>query len=218
MKIRYFVYIILFLILSFILNITLYFFSDTYRNFLKSLKSEKQDIKQNINKVEKNETNFVKKKKVVKSKSENDKKDNIKVEYKEKVLDISETKIEKEILKKFREYSLKKLELHPRLFDLTSEYPDDYIEYYSEYLTIYFFWNKPYSDIKDIFNVLSYELPFSINEVNNFWDKSFYINLKDEFKDDNIRFVFTYKTRTIGIKVNKKFYDMVKIKLQNLKK
>jgi len=51
---------------------------------------------------------------------------------------------------------------------LTDEYPDNYFEYYSKDLTLYLFPTKNYNDIKGIFNVLSYDLPFSINEINNF--------------------------------------------------
>jgi hypothetical protein len=60
------------------------------------------------------------------------------------------------------------MEVNANLFDLTNEYPDEYLEYYSKDLTLYFFTTKRYTDLKDIFNVLSEELPFDINEINNF--------------------------------------------------
>lgn len=135
-----------------------------------------------------------------------------------KIENVEVTNTEKEFLNKFKGYDLILLELHTRLFDLTSEYPDDYKEYYSEYLSIYFFWNKPYGELKDIFNVLTYELPFSIKEVNNFWLKSFYINLNEEFDDWFIRIIILYKNRTVWIKIHKNVYDDIKSKLVNLEK
>jgi hypothetical protein len=60
------------------------------------------------------------------------------------------------------------LEINSNLFDLTDEYPDNYFEYYSKDLTLYIFPTKTYTDLYDIFSVLSNELPFSLKEVNNF--------------------------------------------------
>ncbi len=234
MQLRYFIYVVLFLVLSFILNISFYFFSSSYREFLKNIKEDKiekteqatkkleskSEIITNWEKIsyvnnEKKENNNEQKK--LKQKDKNLNLDELKVEYKPIIEKIKETNIEKSFLNKFKEYRLKKLELHPRLFDLTTEYPDEYIEYYSEYLTIYFFWNKPYEDLKDIFQVLTYELPFSINEVNNFWNKSFYINLDNEFQDNQIRIVLSYKNRTFWLKMSKEVYPLIKEKLMRLK-
>jgi hypothetical protein len=53
--------------------------------------------------------------------------------------DIKLTNIEKNILGSFKKYSLKEVELHSRLFDLTDEYPDKYFEYYGKDITLYFF-------------------------------------------------------------------------------
>ncbi len=233
MQLRYFIYIIWFLIISFLLNIFFYFISSDYRNFLKEIKSDnvwkiqviyntwktiwnnKSNNQKEANSIiidEKN-INNVDKKSYIDTGDTEDKK----VIYSQVVGEIKETKIEKDILNKFREFKLKKLELHPRLFDLTTEYPNKYIEYYSEYLTLYFFGNEPYEKLKDVFNVLTYELPFSINEVNNFWNKSFYINLNKDFNDNQIRIVFLYKNRTFWVKVSKKLYSIVKEKLERLK-
>jgi len=215
MQLRSFIYIILFLVISFLLNIFFYFISWDYRHFLKEIKSDdtiKNNISYNTWKIIKN-INNTNKKSYAKLNNDEDKK----VIYNQVIGKIKETKIEKDILNKFKEFKLKKLELHPRLFDLTTEYPNEYIEYYSEYLTLYFFWNEPYDKLKDIFNVLTYELPFSINEVNNFWNKSFYINLNKDFNDNQIRIVFLYKNRTFWLKVSKKLYSIVKEKLERLK-
>jgi len=211
------IYVIFFLIASFSLNILFYFFSDSYRWFLKNLKSsdEKQDII--INKDY--DINIDKKTaKIEKTSSWTSVKSTLKnSEYLQDLPELKMTKIEDDFLLDFKEYNLKKLDLHPRLFDLTSEYPDEYYEYYSEYITLYFFGTKAYDDILDIFKTLTYELPFTINETNTFWTKSFYINLKNDFQDDSVRVVFSYKNRIFGMKIKKSVYDNVKTKITKLK-
>jgi len=232
------IYIIFFILLWFILNIFFYIFSENYRYFMQSLKYDDNKYKvddrfkikipiKEENKKQDNETIFswlkenfwenTKNKKQSKDKSEKksikNKKNNIeekKVEYIEKREDLKLTKIENNILNNFKKYKLKKVELHPRLFDLTDEYPDKYFEYYSKNITLYFFGNKSYNEIKDIFDVLSYELPFKINEVNNFWQKSFYINLNPLFEDWYIRLVIKKSNRTFWIKIKKELYNKIK--------
>lgn len=240
---RNFLYIVFFLIASFVLNIFVYYFSSDYRDFLKNIKGIENelntwdlvvntDLKVDIKSIwtKKNDENLEKENKKLEREEEyimdsssiyatwtiNKDDNSSKVEYISVIEELKMTKVEEDLLTKFREYSLKEVELHPRLFDLTSEYPDNYFEYYSDYLTLYFFGNKPYINIKDIFDVLTYELPFTVNEVNNFWDKSFYINLKEDFQDDMIRIVFLYKNRTIWVKVKKDFYSHIKEKLESL--
>ncbi|MDD3646749.1 MAG: hypothetical protein PHH06_05095 [Candidatus Gracilibacteria bacterium] len=240
---RNFLYIVFFLIASFVLNIFVYYFSSDYRDFLKNIKGIENelntgdlvvntDLKVDIKSIgtKKNDENLEKENKKLEREEEyimdsssiyatgtiNKDDNSSKVEYISVIEELKMTKVEEDLLTKFREYSLKEVELHPRLFDLTSEYPDNYFEYYSDYLTLYFFGNKPYINIKDIFDVLTYELPFTVNEVNNFGDKSFYINLKEDFQDDMIRIVFLYKNRTIGVKVKKDFYSHIKEKLESL--
>ncbi len=228
MQVKYLLYIVLFLVSSFLLNILFYFVSPDYRNFLKDIKSDektqsnlvKVDFKKDIK--NKNIIDNTNNKKISIINDKNNIKNIksftwVKVEYNSNIWPIKETNIEREFLKRFKEYNLKKLELHPRLFGLTTEYPNEYIEYYSEYLTVYMFWNEQYSKLKDIFKVLTYELPFSINEVNNFWTKSFYINLNNNFQDNQIRIVLLYKNRTFWLKIAKDVYPLVKAKLSRLK-
>lgn len=241
------IYIIFFIVLGFLLNISFYYFSSSYRDFLKLLEGEQSIISNsdkvyiaydvNIEDIEKKQKNdTIVQKKDVNNKLDNtikDAKDKVKrldedkiqvwtwvqeskVEYKTDREELKITKIEEEILKLFSSYKLKELELHPRLFDLTSEYPDKYFEYYVEGLNVYFFGNKPYYEIKDVFSVLTYELPFNIKEVNNFWDKSFYINLSESFVDDNTRFIMQYKNRTFGFKVKKDIYPDLRDKLNKI--
>lgn len=126
------------------------------------------------------------------------------------------TKIEEEVLNKFKKYNLKKVEFHNRLFGLTSEYPDKYEEYYNQNFTLYLFWNKHYDELKDIFKVLTYELPISLNEVNNFWKKSFYINLNELFTDNYVRIILEYKNRTFWLKIKKDYYNKIKNNLAQI--
>jgi len=140
--------------------------------------------------------------------------DNKEIEQKFEFINFREkiklTNIENNILKSLKKYKLKNVELHSRLFDLTWEYPDEYFEYFWKDITIYFFWNKPYNEIKDIFDVLTYELPFKINEVNNFGTNSFYINLDWLFEDNYIRLVIKKSNRTFWLKIKKELYNKIK--------
>ncbi|MGB2110718.1 MAG: hypothetical protein ACPHY8_02055 [Patescibacteria group bacterium] len=97
------------------------------------------------------------------------------------------------ILSGFSQYNFEEIELTTNLFDITNEYPDDYYEFYSKDLTLYFFDTKTYGEVKDIFDVLSYDVSFDINEVNNFANSSFYINLDEDIQDNYIRIVMNYK-------------------------
>jgi len=122
------------------------------------------------------------------------------------------------ILDIFSHYSLKSIELTNNLFDLTWEYPDSYYEYYSKDLTLYFFDTKTYNQVHDVFNVLAYDLPFSVNKVNNFWNASFYINLNEDIVDNYIRLVINYKWVVFGLKIKKSEYNTVKQYLWELEK
>jgi len=208
-------YIVFFIVVSFSLNIIFYYFSGTYRTFLQNIKPEEETI--NIDKnydIDISKQDF---KKMKSSSWTSIKNTNKNSEYLQDLPKLKMTKIEDDLLLSFKEYNLKKMDLHSRLFDLTPEYPDEYYEYYSEYVTMYFFWTKPYDDILSIFETLTYELPFTINKSNIFWSKSFYINLKNDFKDDSVRIVFLYKSRIIWMKIKKTVYDNVKTKLDKLK-
>ena len=257
-----FLYIIIFLVVSFLLNILIYYVSPDYRWFLKEIKGvenieqieenkeeedwiiedrfninndytvkignvglrESESVESSIESIviekqnEELEKNLEEKiQEEFMEEIEEEDMESVKVEYVSAYSELKITKIEEEFLNKFTGYKLKELELHPRLFDLTSEYPDNYFEYYSEYLTLYFFGNKPYNEIRDVFEVLTYELPFTLNEVNNFWEKSFYINLDENFEDWVVRLVLLYKNRTFWLKLKKEVYDHVKGKIDGLK-
>ena len=89
----------------------------------------------------------------------------------------------------------------------------------AESLNSWVFWTSPFviiclvSVLYDIFSVLSDELPFSIKEVNNFWNNSFYINLNNDIEDRFIRLVISNKGIVFWLKIKKTEYDLVKQKL-----
>lgn len=102
---------------------------------------------------------------------------------------------EKDVLALFEDYDLKSLIKHSSLFDITTEYPDEYFEYYSNDLALYFFSSKSYTQVFDIFEVLSYDLPYDINETNTFGQASFFINLKEVYTDEFVRLVVQYENK-----------------------
>ncbi|MDD3145640.1 MAG: hypothetical protein PHV23_06070 [Candidatus Gracilibacteria bacterium] len=214
---------IIFLIFSFLINVIFYFVSDDYRVFLKNLKNEEVVIEEkpsfiNDDFSKKEETNLDENIEIVKPDNENNiifnKLDDNKVEIKSNV---SLGKNYLDILDLFSNYDLQELELNTNLFDITSEYPDNYLEYYSKDLTLYFFPTKNYKDVYDIFSVLEYELPFKINELNNYGDNSFFINLNQDINDSFIRIVISNKGVVFGLKIKKNEYNQIKEKLNTLR-
>jgi len=239
------IYILIFILIWFILNIIFFMFSDNYRYFLQSLKYDntpeyKVDDKYKISITDEYEeivnendlfswlsNNFSDKSSAIDKNKElsnnsdkvklgsikinnNNWREDKKIEFLDSIEEIKLTDIENNILESLKKYNLKKIDLHPRLFGLTWEYPDDYFEYYADDINLYFFWNKLYSDMKDIFEVLTYELPFSLNEVNNFWEKSFYLNLNSWFDDENVRVILKKSNRIFWFKIKKELYNQMK--------
>lgn len=213
---------IIFLIIIFVVNILFYYLSLDYRSFLKNFKNKDNTI--NLEEKSFSDTLEIEKipddlEKVEISKINDEifssKKANWSVELKS---EITLWKNYLNIINLFTVYDLKKLEVNSSLFDITDEYPDNYFEYYSKDLTLYLFPTKTYKDVYDIFSVLSNELPFTIKEVNNFWDKSFYINLNNDIEDRFTRLVISNKWIVFWIKIKKTEYDLVKEKLNSINK
>ncbi len=208
---------IVFLIIIFIINLIFYSLSEEYRFFLKKIKNswdvvylENKNIDDTINK---KELEFIE------TSNENESIFDLKDEIWKVMLksEVTLWKNYKEIIDLFSIYKLIKLELNSGLFDLTDEYPDNYFEYYSKDLTLYLFPTKTYNDLFDIFSILDDELPFSLNEVNNFGDNSFYINLNKDIEDRFVRLIISNKWVVFGLKIKKTEYDLVKEKLNSLK-
>lgn len=102
------------------------------------------------------------------------------------------------------------------LFWITQEYPDAYRQYSNAHMSLYMFSSKRYSAVKNIFEVLSFELPIELNEVNNIWDASFFINMQDGFDDELVRIVFEYQNYAFWLKIKKDNYNRTKNALEQL--
>ncbi len=225
---------LIFLILSFSVNILFYYISDDYRNFLKQIKND-DNIESSIEFQEENNLNYNDDEDFSFTWSSNDTNDENIYDLNQDfdlwndlnndefdIEDIPTSEIVlwqnyNEILDLFKSYDLTRMEVNANLFDLTNEYPDEYLEYYSKDLTLYFFTTRKYNDLKDIFNVLSDELPFSINEINNFWDNSFFINLNEDIDDNIVRIVIWNNWVVFWLKIRKNDYNLVKEKLNTLR-
>ncbi len=213
---------IIFLISIFIINLIFYFISDDYRFFIKKIKNTDDIVyleDKQYNDEEIKDEEILNNAELVNTNKSNDrifelKEDTWIVSLKNEVVLWKNYQL---ILDLFSIYKLKKLEVNSNLFDLTDEYPDNYFEYYSKDLTLYLFPTKNYQDLYDIFSVLSNELPITINEVNNFWDNSFYINLDKDIQDRFVRIVISNKGVVFWLKIKKTEYDLVKEKLNSLK-
>lgn len=117
----------------------------------------------------------------------------------------------------FSGYTLKELESQSSLFGITTEYPDAYYEYYSPELTLYIFPTKNYEEVLEIFEVLEYDLAYSLNQENNFGQASFYINFDTAYRDEFVRVVMKYKNKAFWLKISKDIYNDVKQILASLR-
>lgn len=217
---------IIFLIFSFFINVVFYYISDDYRQFLKEIKTDSSisniddsliSSSENNVPIKSNDFNIDDSFEIVKPSNENDvifNKIDDKVQIKSSI-NLWRNYIE--ILDIFSNYDFQELELNTNLFDITDEYPDNYIEYYSRDLTLYFFPTKWYKEVYDIFSVLEFELPFKINETNNFWEKSFFINLNQDISDSFVRVVISHKWVVFWLKIKKNEYNLIKEKLNILR-
>lgn len=127
------------------------------------------------------------------------------------------TQIEKDFVALFDEFNLKELEQKSSLFDVTTEYPDEYYEFYSNDISVYVFPTKTYKEVGNIFQVLAFELPYTLKEVNNFADQSFYINIDKQYNDNTVRIVLEYENRSFWLKIKKDRYNTVKKILEQLR-
>lgn len=219
---RNIIWFIIFLIFTFFINVIFFYVSDDYRDFLKWFKKTEK-IEESLEEQNTNIENYniLDEEDDLATIAPNNKNEEIFVQNEDNKVEIKKEvvlwKNYRDILKLFDSYDLKELEINTALFDITTEYPDNYIEYYSKELTVYFFPTRTYNEIYNIFKVLEYELPFKMNPLNNFWDNSFYINLNDDINDNIIRIIITNKWVTFWLKIKKNEYNLVKEKLNTLK-
>jgi len=219
--------ILLLAIFMFILNIWLYYTSESYRWFLQNIKWEKiveevnDDYRIKEEEIEKSLEEELNEKIIINKEEANlelNSKNSLieKIEFVQKKVDknIEMKDYSKKFLnifyEKFWEDTFTMLEEHSSLMEVTSEYPDKYFEFYSPDLTLYFFPTKDYNEVKEIFEIESDWDLFIINEVDNFWDESFYINLWEDYRDDFIRIILSKNDSVIWIKVSKNEYDSIK--------
>lgn len=221
--------ILLIAVSTFILNIWLYYTSENYRSFLKNIKEDnvvkevsdnyeikKEDIKVNLEVDLESELNN----NIITDKENGSllRSDfwtaKINVEKKED-WEIILSDFAKTFLTKFIKYNLIELKSHSSLMDITSEYPDNYFEFYDSNLTIYFFPTKNYNEVREIFEIESDWKFFKVKELDNFWEESFYINLWKSFDDGFIRIILLKDNNVIWIKVSKSEYNEIKILLNN---
>lgn len=213
---------LLFIVFIFLLNIMFYFLSEDYKKFIKQLKTWDKDIQQtstfpeDIAVLPQSETDDLNEDNMQDSTDISQNQPNAEETFisndSKKVLG----KNYQVILWGFARYNFEEIELTTNLFDITNEYPDEYYEFYSKDLTLYFFDTKTYNEVKDIFEVLSYDVSFDINEVNNFANSSFYINLNEDIQDNYIRIVMNYKWVVVGLKIKSEEYTQVKNILESL--
>jgi len=123
---------------------------------------------------------------------------------------------EEQFVENFSSFDVELLDYNSSLFDITTEFPDLYYEYYSEDLTVYVFPSKTYEETRKILEVLSFELPYTLNEVDNFWQSSLYVNIDNAYRDDLVRIVLKHKNKAFWLKIQKDNYNTVKEILENL--
>ncbi|MCP4523161.1 MAG: hypothetical protein GY828_02990 [Candidatus Gracilibacteria bacterium] len=216
--------LLIFLVFLFLVNLSFYFISEDYQFFIKKLKNKEEityiqnpssnelyDSELNV------DTPYTFESQDITDDQNNTDTESVEITYISEPPQVVLGKNYQTILELFQSYNLETIELKSNLFDITEEYPDDYYEYYSPELTLYFFDTKSYHEIMSIFDVLAYDLRFTTKQVDNFGDASFFINLNEDIQDNFIRTVVNYKGVVFGLKFKKSEYDTIKKQLFTLK-
>ena len=211
--------ILLWIMILFVSNVLLYIIFDDYRFFLQKIKRGEEVVYVQDLDISDDYVEFDKEEVITVGKS---------IYSDDEILNINDSKVfEKpplpepttetvlwktyiDILSRLESYEFEKQDTKFRLFGLTDEYPREYLEYYNELVTVYMFPGEKYNNMIDIFSVLSWELPITLNEVNNFWEKSFFINLDADFDDDMVRVIIMEKGVVFWLKIQKTEYNRIK--------
>lgn len=218
------------LMLALLGNIIAYSVSEDYRFFVKKIKYKQEVVYENVGKIDDSERIIFIEDEVQENINNSDKIIISKEWFtfldalwiKEKSWENDEnfpdlTFTEQEILEQLKEkFVLWESVPTTSLFDITTEYPDKYHEYSNKHVSLYIFSTKSYQQVYNIFDVLTYELPYTLNEANNFGEKSFYINLEGVYADEKVRIVFQYQNKTFWLKIKKDSYNIVKQILDEL--
>lgn len=101
-----------------------------------------------------------------------------------------------------------------KIFSITDEFPGKYLTYNTSNFEIYFFVESSYEELYSFFDIVSYDFPFSLNQTNSFWRRSFFINL-DQW-DDFVRLIIENEKKVFGLKIQKNYYNQVKQVLETL--
>lgn len=232
------IYVVFFLSIVLILNILAYFISDDYRFFLKKLKynwniPNSQIISDNYNndfkvwecncELPKNNTSQNTSNTWTKSIEKNN---SLSWVFVWSTWPNSQTQswiIQWLFPKEFDEFKQKfpnaKLLEKPyddyyKVFDITDEYLWNYYTLTSTDIEIYYFTWNTFESVFDFFQAVSYDLPITVNRVDNFATKSFYINKKE--KDDFIRLIIEYDRKIFWLKIKNAYYNEVKNILNQL--
>ncbi|MGE4444050.1 MAG: hypothetical protein AB7E37_03610 [Candidatus Altimarinota bacterium] len=124
-----------------------------------------------------------------------------------------------QILPKFSKYNLveKPYDEYYKMFDISDEYPNEYLTYSNTDLEMYFFPESTFDSFYNIFTLLSNDVmvrDFELNKVDSFGKKAFFINLVPQ--DDMVRLVIDNGNILFGLKMKKSYYNDIKnILLQN---
>ncbi len=252
---RNIIYIFLVFVLVFFLNLLLYIYVDSYRDFIKVLKygndtgsyEKTVDDSYNVNSIEYWESRSIaersllldlwidsddKEREVVvvapqwaentvsnasRISSENTlEREIVEVPISSASRELKITVVSQEIIAGFQDAWFEILEKEDKddLLDIAREYPDDYIQYGNNSFDLYILATRSFDEVDDIFTVLEYEMPYTLNKTNSFWEKSFFINL--DRPDEKVRFIFQYKWEVYWVKVRSPNYNAVKSILNTL--
>lgn len=215
------VYSILILILTFLLNIWLYYYSENYSFFLKKLKywdtminNESQNITDdyvannsncncdNVQPICSNSWGLVKENTNIVSNSW--------TSTSSWQIDEFFTHFDKNTLK------IKQYDEYYKIFNITDEYPTEYITYDNENFEVYLFLNWKFDDLYNMFELLSTDKTiinkFSLNKVNSFGKKSFFINTIND--DGRVKLVVDNWKILFWLYIKKSYYNNIKTILE----
>lgn len=236
---RKIVYSILIVSFVFLLNIGLYFYSDSYSFFLKKIKYWEEASLLDKNKITdeyllNSLTSWEEKCNCEPLVCDNTLNSEKNIEQVDDLMNVTPIQPQENIqnetlsknnqkiseyIKKFSNYNLleKSYDEYYKIFDITDEYPNKYTTYSSWDLEIYFFPLSNYDEIYNIFNFLINDdlitNKFDLNKTNNFWKQSFFINLKTQ--DDFVRLIIDDWNILFWLKIKKGYYWDIKKILQN---
>lgn len=210
------VYAILAISLAFLLNIWLYYYSENYSFFLKNIKYGNSVIEQESLNITDNYSPSSIKETCNCEVSEPIKCENTStwkiIPVKNQTLDhtgqlnLLFTFFDKVTLveKPYNEYY--------KIFGITDEYPTEYSIYSNKNYELYLFHFWKFDDIYNMFELLSKDVnnknKFSLNKLNNFWNKSFFINTN--VNDWSVKLVIDNWKILFWLNIKKSYYNDIK--------